>query len=281
MEIDVTEKKKAEEKIRLSNIYNRSLIEASLDPLVTIGHDGKITDVNTSTELVTGYSRDELIGTDFTNYFTDPDKAKKGHQEVFKEGFVSDYALEIQHKSERITPVLYNASIYMDESGEVIGVFAAARDITERKKAEEKIRTLANIVESSSDAILTLSLDGIITTWNKGAEQIYGSSSEEVLGKSVSILAPDDLKGETKKLIEKVKLGEKIQHYVTSRLRKDDKLIYISMALSPIFDASRELVAISVISRDITQRIEAEKSIVKAEKTRKKNSIIESKTICK
>jgi PAS domain S-box-containing protein len=281
MEIDVTEKKKAEEKIRLSNIYNRSLIEASLDPLVTIGHDGKITDVNTSTELVTGYSRDELIGTDFTNYFTDPDKAKKVYQEVFKEGFVSDYALEIQHKSGRITPVLYNASIYMDESGEVIGVFAAARDITESKKAEEKIRTLANIVESSSDAILTLSLDGIITTWNKGAEQIYGYSSEEVLGKSVSILAPDDLKDETKKLIERVKLGGKIQHYVTSRLRKDDKLIYISMALSPIFDASRELVAISDISRDVTQRIEAEKSIMKAEKTRKKNSIIESKTICK
>ncbi len=147
---------------------------------------------------------------------------------------------------------------------------ATVQDITERKKAVEKIRTLANIVESSSDAILTLSLDGIITIWNKGAEQIYGYSSEEIIGKSVSILATDDLKGETKKLIERVKLGEKIQHYVTSRLRKDNKLIYISMALSPIFDASRELVAISAITRDITQSIDAEKSLLKAEKTRKK-----------
>ena len=137
---DITESKKAEEALRLSNIYNRSLIEASLDPLVTIGHDGKITDVNTSTELVTGYSRDELIGTDFTNYFTEPEKAKKGYQEVFKEGFVSDYALEIQHRNGSITPVLYNASVYKDESGEVIGVFAAARDITERKKAEEMLK---------------------------------------------------------------------------------------------------------------------------------------------
>ena len=94
---DIHEIKQAEEKIRLSNIYNRSLIEASLDPLVTIGHDGKITDVNEATEQVTGYSRDELIGTDFTNYFTEPEKAKKGYQEVFKEGFVSDYALEIQN----------------------------------------------------------------------------------------------------------------------------------------------------------------------------------------
>jgi PAS domain S-box-containing protein len=146
---------------------------------------------------------------------------------------------------------------------------AIVQDITERKKAEEKIQTLANIVESSGDAILTLSLDGIITTWNKGAERIYGYSSEEVLGKSVSVLAPDNLKDETKKLIEKTKQGEKIQHYVTSRLRKDNELIYVSIALSPVFDASKKLVAISAITRDITQKIDAEKSLVKAEKTRK------------
>ena len=124
----------------MSNIYNRSLIEASLDPLVTIGPDGKITDVNEATELITGYSRDELIGTDFTNYFTEPEKAKKVYQEVFKEGFVSEYDLEIQHRNGSIKPVLYNASVYKDEYGEVIGVFAAARDITERKKAEEILK---------------------------------------------------------------------------------------------------------------------------------------------
>jgi PAS domain S-box-containing protein len=137
---DITESIKDKEAIRLSNIYNRSLIEASLDPLVTIGHDGKITDVNEATELVTGYSRDELIGTDFTNYFTEPEKAKTGYKEVFNEGCVSDYALEIRHRNGSITPVLYNASVYKDESGEVIGVFASARDITERKKAEEILK---------------------------------------------------------------------------------------------------------------------------------------------
>ncbi len=140
MNIDVTERKKAEEALRLSNIYNRSLIEASLDPLVTIGHDGKITDVNEATEQVTGYSRSELIGTDFTNYFTEPEKAKKGYKEVFNEGCVSDYALEIRHRNGSITPVLFNASVYKNESGEVIGVFAAARDITERKKAEDILK---------------------------------------------------------------------------------------------------------------------------------------------
>ena len=133
-QMDITEQKKAEESIRLSNIYNRSLIEASLDPLITIWHDGKIADVNEATEHVTDYSRDELIGTDFSNYFTEPEKAKKGYQKVFKEGFVSDYALEIQHINGKITSVLYNASVYMDESGEVIGVFAAAGILLSLKK---------------------------------------------------------------------------------------------------------------------------------------------------
>ena len=144
------------------------------------------------------------------------------------------------------------------------------QDITKRKRAEEKIRSLANIMESSNDAIITISLDGIITSWNQGAEQIYGYSSEEIIGKSVSIPAPDNLKDETKKLIEKVKLGEKIQHYETSRLRKDNKLIYVSIVLSPIFYASGELVAISANVRDIIPRIESEKSQVKAEKAKKK-----------
>jgi len=116
------------------------LIEASLDPLVTIGHDGKITDVNEATELITGFSRNELIGTDFTNYFTEPEKAKEGYQRVFKEGLVRDYPLKIKHEDGRTIPVLYNASVYKNEAGEVIGVFAAARDITERKKAEEILK---------------------------------------------------------------------------------------------------------------------------------------------
>ena len=136
------ERKQAEEALRLANAYNRSLIEASLDPLVTIGPDGKITDVNAATEKITGHSREELIGTDFMDYFSEPDKAKAGYQKVFRDGFVHNYALEICDKDGHLTPVLYNASIYRDEAGQVIGVFAAARDITDRKRAEEEVRTL-------------------------------------------------------------------------------------------------------------------------------------------
>src|SRR4030042_3474513 len=110
--------------------YNRSLIEASMDPLVTIGRDGKITDVNRATEEVTGHSRHKLIGTDFSDYFIDPASARAGYLRAFENGEVRDYPLEIRHRDGRIIPVLYNASVFRDLVGNVIGVFAAARDIT-------------------------------------------------------------------------------------------------------------------------------------------------------
>ncbi|WP_410509432.1 PAS domain S-box protein [Methanosarcina hadiensis] len=258
---DITERKRTEKALKLSNLYNRSLIEASLDPLVTIGPDGKITDVNNSTEIVTGYSRDELIGTDFSDYFTDPEKAKKGYQCAFQKGFVRDYPLEIRHRDGHITPVLYNASVYKDEAGKVTGVFAAARDITAIKKAEEKIHKLANAVESSDDAFITKSLDGIITSWNKGAEKIYGYLAEEVLGKNISMLEPDSTKGETDHLIEKIKQGERIRHYETLRMKKDGTIIDVLVTLSPVFDMSGKLIAISTIARDITERKKAEEAL--------------------
>ncbi|MDQ1253279.1 MAG: hypothetical protein QG646_2434, partial [Euryarchaeota archaeon] len=156
---DITERKKTEDALRLSNIYNRSLIETSLDPLVTIGRNGKITDVNEATEQVTGYSRNDLIGSDFSDYFTEPDKAHAGYQQVFTYGKVLDYPLEIRHKDGHTIPVLYNASVYRDESGEVIGVFAAARDITKSKKAEEALKkahdSLEKLVEERTNQLET------------------------------------------------------------------------------------------------------------------------------
>ncbi len=251
---DITERKKIEKALGMANAYNRSLIEVSLDPLVTIGPDGKITDVNRATEIVTGYFRSELIGTDFSDYFTEPEKAKEGYQYVFQKGLVRDYQLEIRHKHGHITPVLYNASIYRDENGRVTGVFAAARDITELKKTEEKIKALANAVESTNEAIITGTLDGTITSWNKGAEQIYGYLAEEVMGKNVSILEPDNLKGEIKQLFDKIKQGKKVKRYETLRLKKDGIAVNVSVTLSPIFDVSGNPVAFSGIARDITEK---------------------------
>lgn len=136
---DITDRKLAEDAVLHAEVYNRRLIEASLDPLVTIGPDGKITDVNSATENITGRSRQELTGTDFADYFSDPEKARTGYRQAFDKGFVHDYALDLKHRDGRISPVLYNASVYRDESGEVIGVFAAARDVTEIRKLNEEL----------------------------------------------------------------------------------------------------------------------------------------------
>jgi PAS domain S-box-containing protein len=134
------ERKKVGEELRIASLYARNLIETSLDPLVTISADGKITDVNKTTEQVTGVSREKLIGSDFSDYFTEPEKAREGYKQVFTQGFVRDYPLTIRHSSGHTTDVLYNASVYKNEAGEVQGVFAAARDITERKQAEEETK---------------------------------------------------------------------------------------------------------------------------------------------
>lgn len=162
---DISKRKKAEKELHKANLYNRSLIEASLDPLVTIGPDGKITDVNSATEDVTGCSRDILIGTDFSDYFTEPDKAREGYRQVFRDGFVRDYSLEIQHKDGGITSVLYNASVYKDESGDVVGVFAAARDITEKQRIENIMQARYRLLEfassNSMDDLLAAALDEI------------------------------------------------------------------------------------------------------------------------
>jgi len=131
---DTTERKKMEEALRAASLYARSLIEASLDPLVTISPEGKITDVNEATIKATGRSREKLIGTDFSDYFSEPEKAREGYQTVFSKGYVIDYPLTIRHSSGKLTEVFYNASVYKDEAGKVLGVFAAARDVTEQNK---------------------------------------------------------------------------------------------------------------------------------------------------
>ncbi|MFZ0925829.1 MAG: PAS domain S-box protein [Halobacteriota archaeon] len=145
---DVTEQREKEAQLRDSSRYARNLIEASLDPLVTISAEGMITDVNKATEDVTGCSRDELIGSDFSNYFTEPEKARAGYKQVFTYGLVRDYPLAIRHSSGRVTDVLYNATVYQNEAGEIQGVFAAARDITDRKRAEEELQRHSGHLEA-------------------------------------------------------------------------------------------------------------------------------------
>ncbi|HUJ49239.1 MAG TPA: PAS domain S-box protein [Bryobacteraceae bacterium] len=165
--------------------YNRSLIEASLDPLVTIGRDGKITDVNAATETITGRLRTELIGTDFSDYIVETEKARQGYQSVFREGFVRDFPLDVRHRDGHTVPVVYNASVYRDESGQVGGVFAAARDVTELRRAENEIRLLASlqavVAELGQEALRREPSDKVIEEAVVRAAELLGVDYARVL----------------------------------------------------------------------------------------------------
>ena len=180
---DITEQKKTEREITASQAYTRSLIEASLDPLVTISPEGKITDVNEASAKVTGETREKLIGTDFSDYFTEPEKAREGYKQVFDKGFVSDYPLTIHHKNGKLTDVLYNATVYKDAKGNVLGVFAAARDVTEQKQASQYARSL---IEASLDPLVTISPEGKITDVNEASVKVTGETREKLIGTDFS-----------------------------------------------------------------------------------------------
>jgi len=136
------------EALRLASAYARSYIEASL-PLAAIGRNGKITDVNAETETITGLTREELVGADFSGCFSRPERAREGLQKALKEGVVRDYPLELRHVDGHVTPVMVNASAYRDEAGKVQGVFVAARDIAEQRNLEQKLKQLTDTLKGS------------------------------------------------------------------------------------------------------------------------------------
>jgi PAS domain S-box-containing protein len=180
---DITVRKRMEEQLHATSAYARSLIEASLDPLVTISPEGKITDVNHATELITGVSREWLIGTDFSNYFTEPRKARQGYRQAFKEGSVRDYPLAMRHSSGNVVDVLYNATVYRDAQGKIRGVFAAARDVTETRKASQYARSL---IDASLDPLVTISPEGKITDVNEATISVTGVPRERLIGTDFS-----------------------------------------------------------------------------------------------
>jgi two-component system, chemotaxis family, CheB/CheR fusion protein len=167
--------------------------------------------------------------------------------------------------SSRIT-VVVNIRPLNDEHGEVIGGVNCFYDISERKQAEEAMARLAAIVESSDDAIIRKNLDGIIETWNFGAEQLFGYTPEEAIGQSVTLLIPHDRMSEEPAILDRIRHGEHIDHYESVRRRKDGSLLDVSLTISPIVDIHGQIVGASKIARDITERKLAEAALIKSEK---------------
>jgi PAS domain S-box-containing protein len=269
LEQEITERKKAEEVTRAALQYSRSLIEASLDPLVTISAEGKITDVNRATESVTGRSRSELIGTDFSDYFTAPDKAREVYQQVFANGFITDYPLVLRHRGGHVTEVLYNANVYCNEAGEVLGVFAAARDVTERNKAEQEVAQLSFqnrlILDSAGEGIYGLDIDGRCTFVNPAALQLLGFKVEELIGQhghpKFHHTRPDGCPypAEECPVQAAYKQGE-IHRGDDLYWRKDGSSFPVEFISTPILEAGKITGAV-VAFRDITERKKTEKEL--------------------
>ncbi|QCB45556.1 PAS domain S-box protein [Hydrogenophaga sp. PAMC20947] len=253
---DLTARRQADEKARDLALYARSLIEASLDPLVTISPLGKITDVNEGSVSATGVARDKLIGADFCDYFTEPEKAREGYREAFLKGSVTDYPLTIRHANGALTDVLYNASVYKDVQGRVLGVFAAARDVTNQKKTEAKFR---GFLESAPDGVVVVDATGQIVLINAKTERLFGYDRHEMLGQKVELLIPQRL--HTKHLkhrdgfIDEPKARGMGAGLELCGRRKDGSEFPIEVSLSPLETEAGVLISSSI--RDVTQQKQA------------------------
>jgi PAS domain S-box-containing protein len=268
---DITERKRAEEQLRRSSLYARSLIEASLDPLVTISREGKITDVNEATEKVTGASREKLIGSDFSDYFTDPESARRAYEHVFAQGAVQDYPLAIRSAVGKVTDVLYNASVFRNESGEVEGVFAAARDITERKRAEAELQESETkfrmLAELAPQLVWMCTPDGLNVYFNQRWVEYTGQTLEESYGRGWNTpFHADDKQAAWAAWNHAVATGE--TYRIESRLRAaDGSYRWFLMRGVPLRDASGSIVKWFGTCTDIDdlKRAEAELSRLNAE----------------
>jgi len=247
---DVTEQKQAIQ-------YTRSLIEASLDPLVTISADGKITDLNEASVKVTGIPREDMIGTDFLNYFTEPKKAREVYQQVFEKNFVADYPLTIRHISGKLTDVLYNASLFKDNNGKVLGVFATARDVTQQKLLEKKLIEYKHFFNHTSDFACIANMEGYFEIINPNFEKVLGYSEKELLeNKFVDFVHPDDIES-TQKEIDKLKTGAVTINFVNRYRKKDGNYLWFDWNTTPD-TATGKLYA---MARDITDRKNAETNL--------------------
>jgi PAS domain S-box-containing protein len=254
-----SERRKTEELTQAASQYARSLLEASLDPLVTISAEGKITDVNTATEQVTGVGRESLIGSDFAEYFTDPQKAREGYQQVFLKGSVTDYPLAIRHATGKLTDVLYNASLYRDASGNVLGVFAAARDITAYKKSEaivrDSVRRFTTALANSKMSVWEQDLQ-LRYTWFYNPKLGYGLN--EVIGKTDAELMEPAYAKELETLKRRVIETEQPVRQEVATAAPNSPVEFYDLSIEPLRDVSGHVVGITCTATEVTERRQAE-----------------------
>lgn len=243
--------------LKLASQYSLSLIEASLDPLVTINPGGKITDMNQATVNIIGMTREKLTGSDFFDHFTEPQKAREVYQEVFARGSVSDYPLTLLHKNGKPTDVLFNGSVYRDDSGNVMGVVIVARDVTAQKLLSNYSHSL---IEASRDPLFTISPLGKITDLNNASVKIIEVTREKLIGSDFSSY-----------FTEPEKAREGYQQVFTKGFVADYPLIIKDGELTEVLfngsvykDTRGNVLGAVVVARVITEQKRIEKELTEA-----------------
>lgn len=261
---DIDDQINIEEELKSALNYSRNLIEVSLDPMVTISENGEIMDVNSATEDSTGLSREDLIGTDFSQYFTDPEKAMKGYQKTLFYGSLKDYSLTLRHISGRTMDVSFNASVYRNRAGEVEGIFAAARNITKLKKANNALklseRHFRSLIENALDVIMVLNHQGDITYASPSVEKVFGYKVHEFLGFNIfDFIHNNDSPRLNNALTEDIRSsGSNVDFEVRCQHENGQWLNCQMVAQNLIKDPAVRGIVLNI--RDITPRKEAEKA---------------------
>lgn len=269
LQVEAATRLKAEETLRLANAYNRSLIETNLDPMMTISLDGMVSDVNAAAELITGYRRDEVIGTDFYRYFTDPLRAVKAYREVLIQGSIRDFELEFRHRDGTVRQVDYNAAVYRDTNGKIIGILAAARDISLRKQAEQQILIQTTALEAAANGVMITDVSGAILWANPAFSQITGYDISETSGQNPRLIKSGQTHPETYENLWQTILAGKVWHGELTNRRKDGSLYIEEETITPVLDGNGSVSHFIAVIQDVTERRRSEIELVRLNRAEK------------
>jgi len=261
---DISSHKAAE----LARMRLAAIVESSDDAIVAKDLNGIVMSWNKAAERLFGYTEKEMIGRSITTIippelqYQEPEILRKIRSGERIEHFETE---RVSKSGERIS-VSLTISPVKDTHGRVIGASKIARNISERRAAEEARLRLAAIVESSDDAIISKDLNGIITSWNKAAERLFGYTADEIVGRSILTIIPPELHDEEPGILRRLAAGERIEHHETERISKSGNRILVSLTISPIRNDKGRVVGASKIARDITQRKQIEMALIQSEK---------------
>ncbi len=260
---DITEQIRLQERLRESQVYNRSLIEASPDALVTVDPDLVITDVNEQMVLLTGVPREELVGAQFKDFFTDPDRAAAGVRQTLREGSAADYELSVATRSGRQTRVSLNTAVLKNADGHVAGVLASARDITEQRKTAERLEESENynrgLIEASPDALVTVDPDLVITDVNEQMVRLSGHSRKQLLGSRFPELFADPARAED--AVRKALRESSVANYELVLRKRSGQRIAVAVNAGTFYDRGGNVRGVLAAARDVTVQKKLEEEL--------------------